>query len=323
MVAVVIPCYKVRDKILPLLHKIGQEVGRIFVIDDACPEHTGEYVSEHCTDVRVKVIIHPKNLGVGGAVKTGYREALAEGAGVVVKLDGDGQMDPALIPGLIEPLIQGKADYVKGNRFYDLHYLREMPWMRKMGNSVLSFLNKQVSGYWDIMDPANGFTAITGTALSYLPLSKIDNRFFFENDMLFRLNTIRAVVADFPMFSFYADEKSNLRISQVLLKFPLNYLGRFYKRIFYNYFLRDFNIGSLELIIGTVLSLFGIIFGIVKWSFSVISSQPATAGTVLLAALPVILGFQSLIAFLHFDLANIPRKPITQGLSGLPHQNLK
>lgn len=318
MVAVIIPCYKVKEKILPLLQQIGQEVQRIIVVDDACPEHTGDYVRENCADERVKVIFHPANLGVGGAVKTGYRIALSEGAKVVVKLDGDGQMDPTLIPGLIDPLRAGEADYAKGNRFYDLHYLREMPLIRKIGNSFISFLNKQVSGYWDIMDPANGFTAITGTTLTYLPLDKIDNRFFFENDMLFRLNTIRAVVVDFPMFSSYPDEKSNLRISQALLKFPLNYLNRFFKRIFYNYFLRDFNIGSLELVLGTVLILFGVIFGIVKWSSSIISSQPATAGTVLLAALPVIIGFQSIIAFLHFDLANIPRRPISQSLSRLP-----
>ncbi|MBN1200100.1 MAG: glycosyltransferase family 2 protein [Bacteroidales bacterium] len=323
MVAVVIPCYRVKEKILPLLQKIGPEVQQIIVVDDACPEHTGEFVRENCTDSRVKVIIHPKNLGVGGAVKTGYKVALSEGVGVVVKLDGDGQMDPSLIPGLIEPLRSGDADYTKGNRFYDLHYLREMPLIRKIGNSFISFLNKQVSGYWDIMDPANGFTAITSLALAYLPLDKIDNRFFFENDMLFRLNTIRAVVVDFPMYSSYADEESNLRIYEALLKFPLNYLGRFVKRIFYNYFLRDFNIGSLELILGTALFLFGVIFGIVKWSSSILSSHPATAGTVLLAALPVIIGFQSLIAFLHFDLANIPRKPISTSLSKLPPQNLK
>ncbi len=323
MIAIIIPCYQVKEKILPLLTKIGHDIQRIIVVDDACPEHTGDYVKKNCSDARVEVIVHPKNMGVGGAMKSGYRIALAEGATVVVKLDGDGQMDPALIPGLIEPLLSGEADYSKGNRFYDLKYLKEMPLIRKIGNSFISFLNKQVSGYWDIMDPANGFTAISGVALRNLPFDKIDNRFFFENDMLFRLNTIRAVVVDFPMFSFYSDESSNLKISQVLLRFPLKYLSRFFKRIFYNYFLRDFNIGSLELVIGMTLLTFGIIFGIIKWSESIISSHPATAGTVLVAALPIILGFQSLIAFLHFDLTNIPRKPISKALSKLYHQNLK
>ncbi len=319
MVVVIIPCFRVKEKILPLLKQIGPNVQRIIVVDDACPEHTGEFVTKNCTDPRVDVIIHEKNLGVGGAVKSGYRRAMAVGASVIVKLDGDGQMNPSLIAGLIEPLLSGEADYTKGNRFYDLDYLKEMPMLRKIGNSFLSFLNKQVSGYWDIMDPANGFTAISSAALKYLPLDKIDNRFFFENDMLFRLNTIRAVVVDFPMLSFYDDEKSNLRISSVLLKFPMKYLSRFFKRIFYNYFLRDFNIGSIELITGVFLSTFGMIFGIIKWSASIISSHPATAGTVLVAALPVILGFQSLIAFLHFDLTNIPRKPISKALDKLHH----
>ena len=311
MVAVIVPSYKVKDSILEVLSKIGAEVGKIYVVDDACPQGTGNFVKENCTDDRVEVLYNPENLGVGGAVMTGYRKALAEGCRIMVKIDGDGQMDPLLIPRFIDPIIRKEADYVKGNRFYDLSYLRKMPVMRRLGNSMVSFISKLASGYWNVMDPSNGFTVISATALKHLPLEKIDRRFFFESDMLFRLNTIRAVVQDLPMHAEYGTEKSNLRISRVLVQFPFKYMNRLTKRIFYNYFLRDFNIGTLELMMASIFLLFGFIFGGIHWISSLETLHPATAGTVLLAGLPTILGFQSLLAFLHYDLANIPQKAIT------------
>ncbi|MEI6889851.1 MAG: glycosyltransferase family 2 protein [Bacteroidales bacterium] len=311
MVAVVIPSYKVKAHILKVISGIGPEVKLIYVVDDLCPEHSGDFVKANCKDPRVKVLYNTKNQGVGGAVITGYKQAMADKAVVVVKLDGDGQMDAALIPKLIEPLRTSQADYVKGNRFYDLAFLRQMPFMRKLGNSGVSFMNKAASGYWNIMDPSNGFTAIHRNALESLPLDRIDKRFFFESDILFRLNTIRAVVAEMPMRAVYGDEKSNLKLHRVAFQFPFKYFGRMIKRIFYNYYLRDFNIGSLELILAFIFIAFGSVFGAYKWSESILTSHPATAGTVILAGLPVILGFQSLIAFLHFDVANVPVKPLS------------
>ncbi|MCX6701573.1 MAG: hypothetical protein NTV68_16905, partial [Methanomicrobiales archaeon] len=193
----------------------------------------------------------------------------------------------------------------------DLDFLRQMPFLRKLGNSGVSFMNKAASGYWNIMDPSNGFTAIHRLALESLPLDRIDTRFLFESDMLFRLNTIRAMVSEMPMRAVYGDEKSNLKVHRVAFQFPFKYLSRMFKRIFYNYYLRDFNIGSLELILAFVFIVFGVIFGTYKWSESIITSHPATAGTVILAGLPIILGFQSLFAFLHFDVANLPQRPLS------------
>jgi len=311
MIAVVIPCYRVKDQILSVVKGIGPEVGKIYVVDDACPEGSGNHVRENISDSRVEVIIHQKNMGVGGAVKTGYRKAMEDHAGIIVKLDGDGQMNPQLIRKLADPIRNKQADYVKGNRFYDLGSLRKMPGIRRFGNAILSFINKVASGYWNVMDPTNGFTAISAVVLKKIPLDKIDNRFFFEQDMLFRLNTIRAVVLDFPMNAEYDQENSNLKIRKVLFTFPFKYINRLYKRIFYSYFLRDFNVGSLELVLTFLLMGFGIIFGAIKWVHSIESSQPATAGTVILAGLPVILGFQAFLSFLHFDLTNIPHKPIS------------
>jgi glycosyltransferase involved in cell wall biosynthesis len=287
-------------------------VAKVYVVDDACPQGTGNFVKENCMDDRVEVLFNPKNLGVGGAVITGYRKALEDGCRIMVKIDGDGQMEPSLILRFIDPIQKKEADYVKGNRFYDLGFLRTMPGIRRFGNSMVSFISKLASGYWNIMDPANGYTAISATALKYLPLDKIDRRFFFESDMLFRLNTIRAVVKDLPLPAEYGDEKSNVRIYKILFKFPFKYLNRLFKRIFYTYFLRDFNIGSLELVIAFLFLTFGFIFGGIHWIKSIETLHPATAGTVFLAGLPIILGFQSFLAFLHYDVANIPQKVITE-----------
>jgi len=267
------------------------------------------YVQQNCRDSRIEVLFHDKNLGVGGAVKTGYRKALADQCEIVVKIDGDGQMDPSLIPHLIHPILIGEADYVKGNRFFSLSSLSKMPGIRVFGNSMLSIINKFVNGYWNLMDPTNGFTAIHKTALGMLELDKIANTYFFESDMLFRLGTIRAVVNDLPMNAIYENEKSGLSISKVLFQFPPKYINRYFKRIFYNYFLRDFNAGTIELIVGSMFFTFGLIEGLYHWLQSV-ESNIAASGTVMLAALPTILGFQLLISGLQYDIRNLPVKPL-------------
>jgi glycosyltransferase involved in cell wall biosynthesis len=309
-VAVVVPCYRETDKIMDVLGRIGPEVGRVFVVDDACPDGTGRLVRERCRDPRVEVIVHDVNRGVGGATITGYRRALQSGAGIVVKLDGDGQMAPELIPALIRPLVAGRADYAKGNRFHDLDGLSAMPLVRLIGNLALSFASKFSSGYWNLFDPTNGFTAIRAEVARALPLDKISPSYFFESDMLFRLYLLRAVIADVPMRASYGSERSHLRVSRVIGEFARKHCRNAFLRIFYTYGLRDFSVASVELAAGMLLLTFGLGFGTWRWAVSVASGVPATAGTVFVAALPVILGFQLLLAFLHFDVDNVPSRPI-------------
>lgn len=321
-VAVVIPCFRVRAQILSVIERIGDDVKSIFVVDDQCPEKSGDLVEQSCRDPRVKVVRNPVNLGVGGAVMNGYRAALEAGADVVVKVDGDGQMDPALLPLFVAPIVEGKADYAKGNRFFSPEDLRGMPFVRLFGNSGLSFVSKLASGYWDIMDPTNGYTAIHREALRMLPLDKIDNRYFFESDMLFRLSTVRAVVRDVPMSARYADETSSLRVGKVLFEFPPKYAARILKRIFYSYFLREFNVGTVQLIFGALLFLFGLTYGLYHWIEALTHTAPTPTGVIMLAALPTILGFQLLLAWLSFDVTNVPRTPVQElhpaGLERVP-----
>jgi glycosyltransferase involved in cell wall biosynthesis len=295
------------------LSEIGKEVSYIFVVDDACPYGSGKLVQEKVSDSRVKVIFHEENLGVGGAMITGYKAALETDANIIVKLDGDGQMDPALIGELIAPIINGRADYTKGDRLDSLTGLWQMPSIRLIGNAGLSLLTKISTGYWNITDPTNGYTAIHKDVLKVLPLGMLSKRFFFESDMLFRLSLYRAVVWDVPMQARYGTEKSNLSIIKTLWEFPWNHFKNFHKRLFYNYYLRDVSAASIELPLGFVLWWFGLIFGIASYNQSMDTGVAATTGTVMISVVPLILGFQLLLAFVSHDVSAVPTRPRHKG----------
>lgn len=311
MLAVVIPCFRVRDHILSVLERIGPEVGRIYVVDDACPEQSGKFVADNIRDPRVTVIHNDTNLGVGGATMTGMTQAVKDGASVVIKIDGDGQMDPSLIPSFASVILSREADYAKGNRFFEPEGLSGMPLSRLIGNAGLSFLSKISSGYWHNFDPTNGFIAIHGRLIELLPLEKISKRYFFESDLLFRLNLLNARVVDIPMFAHYADEISGMKPYREIPRFTAAHLRNFLKRIFYSYFIRNFSIASIELVLGTLLFLFGIVFGLANWG----TQEPATAGTVMIAAIAIILGSQLLLAFLNYDIQSVPRSALHPRLS--------
>jgi glycosyltransferase involved in cell wall biosynthesis len=278
------------------------------VVDDNCPNKIGRYIESVCEDPRVQVIYNERNLGVGGAVKNGYRHALDQGAEVVIKFDGDGQMLGSEIPLLIKPIMEKKADYTKGNRFFTLESLKSMPKVRLLGNFVLSILNKVSTGYWNIFDSNNGFTAISKQALSSLDLEKISNSYFFESDMLFRLYCNRAVVIDVPMTSIYGDEKSNLSVSKVTLEFLYKHFRNSFKRFFYTYILRDASVASLELPLGLCLLSFGMANSFVSLVQSSTSGVPNNPGTVMLSGLAILTGIQFVLAFISHDVSNVPTK---------------
>ena len=307
--AVVIPSYKVTNHILEVLAGIGPEVEKIYVIDDACPENSGEFVTKHNKDKRVQVIRHEVNLGVGGAVVTGYKAALKDQMDVVVKVDGDGQMNPALISSIARPVLEGNADYAKGNRFDSLENLFAMPKIRIFGNAVLSLWSKLSSGYWSVTDPTNGYTAIHRKALEAISLDKLRKSYFFESDLLFRLSIVNAVVMDVPMVSVYGEEKSHLRIRKVLLEFPWRHTVNLLKRVFYKYYLREWSVASFELPLGFGLTIFGAWFGLARYFEASSIGQATTAGQVTLSAVALILGVQLLLSFLSYDVQSEPRVP--------------
>jgi len=306
-VDVVIPSYKVDRSIREVIAQIPDFVTHVIVVDDACPHSSGE-VAQALNDKRVHVVFHETNQGVGGATISGYRKALELGTDIVIKIDGDGQMDCAYMPALIRPILEGKADYAKGNRFIDFNALAAMPKIRLMGNSALSFLVKAASGYWNIMDPTNGYTAISREALVRLPLDKIDRRYFFESSMLIYLNIENIAVKDVSIPARYGDEKSSLSISHTLASFPKKLFKGMLKRIWLKYFIFDFNMASLYMLTGFPLLLFGVVFGSYRWIVGTIENELNPVGTVMLAVLPIILGTQFLLQAIQIDMSNIPKK---------------
>ncbi len=298
-----------KNHILGVISLIGPQVERIYVVDDACPQKSGDLVQSNCKDKRVVVLRHATNQGVGGAVITGYRAALADGMDVIVKVDGDGQMNPALIETIARPVLNGEADYAKGNRFDSLENLFSMPKIRIFGNAVLSLWSKLSSGYWSITDPTNGFTAIHRKALSAIHLDKLRKTYFFESDLLFRLSISNAVVVDVPMEAVYGDEKSNLKIRKVLVEFPWRHTVNLWKRIFYKYYLREWSVASFELPLGVGFTVFGVWFGLARYFEAAEAGRATTAGQVTLSAVALILGVQLLLSFLSYDVQSEPRVP--------------
>jgi hypothetical protein len=241
---------------------------------------------------------------------TGYRAAFEDGVDVIVKIDGDGQMDPALIPRMVYPVISGEADYTKGDRFYKAEYLSQMPVIRKIGNAFLSFMNKFSSGYWHIFDPTNGYTAIDASVAKEIPFEKVSKRYFFESDILFHLGLLRAVVRDVPIKAVYQGEVSSLKIEKILFEFITGHIHHFIIRVIYNYFVRNFTLGSIELVFALLFILLGLIIGGVHWTTSITTGVTASPGTVMLSALPIMIGFQLVLAFFSEDISVVPKIPV-------------
>jgi len=304
LVAVVIPAFKVSGHIVKVVESIGPEVSKIIVVDDACPDQSGNLLQKMIFEPRLEVIYHSVNTGVGGAVKTGYKRAIELGYEVIVKIDGDGQMDSSKITELIIPILTNQADYTKGNRFFEIEAVQKMPKIRILGNLVLTFITKFSTGLWHIFDPNNGFTAIRSTMLKKLNLDKVDNRYFFESDMLFRLSLLQARVSDVPLPALYGEEKSNLKIKQVLFEFPLKHGRNYMKRIAYTYYLREFNLASIELPVGLFLTGFGLILGGYSWIHGIITATPTETGRLVLIAMSFLAGLQLVLAFLSYDTNN-------------------
>ena len=314
-IAAVIPAYRVEREIEAVLASLPDFIRHIIVVDDASPDRTAELVEQASRrDGRVLLIRHEKNRGVGGAMVTGFRKALELGAQIVVKMDGDGQMDARHLSSLLVPLVRGQADYTKGNRFRDFAALRKMPLIRRLGNMGLGFLTKAATGYWNVFDPTNGYVAIRAEALAQLPLERVDNTYFFETSMLGNLYLLGAVVRELPMPAQYRDEVSSLLIHRVLLEFPLKLFAAFLRRMWLKNFIYDFTMVSVYLLTGLPLLAFGLLFGAVKWIEYARRNVPAPTGTVMLPTLSVLLGIQILLSAIEFDLGAVPKEPLSAPL---------
>ncbi len=314
-IAAVVPAYRVEREIESVLCDLPAYLRCVIVVDDASPDRTAALVEAMSQrDPRIVLIRHERNQGVGGAMVSGFRKALELGAQIVVKIDGDGQMDLSRLPDILTPLILGKADYTKGNRFRDFAALRQMPLIRRIGNMGLAFLTKAATGYWNLFDPTNGFLAVRSEALAQLPLDQIDKTYFFETSMLANLYLLGAVVQDIPMPARYRGEVSSLLIHRVFFEFPPKLLKTLVRRALLKNFIYDFSMVTVYLLVGLPLFLFGLIFGSIKWIHYASLDIPAPTGTVILPTLCVLLGIQFLLSAVESDLRSVPQQPLSSPL---------
>lgn len=313
-IAIVIPCYRVRDKIVDVVDSVLAVADFVIAVDDCCPEKSGEFLQKVHTEPKLKIVFHERNQGVGGAMITGFKTALDLGADIVVKMDGDGQMEAKHMPRLIAPLVARKADFAKGNRFYDLRALRAMPFVRRFGNFGLTLLSKAASGFWHLSDPTNGYFAVRANALRLLNFHLLAPRYFFEISLLIQLNVVRAIAIDVPIPAKYADENSSLSPMRALVTFPSKLAGGLLHRIWWRYFIYDINIVTVFLITGAFLFFGGGAFGLWRWSHNWMYGHEQSAGTVAFAMLPMILGFQMLLQAVVLDMMDKPDAPISDVL---------
>ncbi|MBP5546378.1 MAG: glycosyltransferase family 2 protein [Bacteroidales bacterium] len=301
-IAVAIPCYKVEQHLQQVVAGLPDFVDSILLVDDCSPDGTPQLVDKlAASDPRIIALHHKENLGVGGSMRTAFSKVLETDIDVVVKLDGDGQMDSRYISPLVEALTH--AEFAKGNRLFDRTMLRRMPALRRLGNMGIGFMVKASSGYWNVSDPVNGFFAIRTSTLKHMELERLSQRFFFESSMLIELHYTGARIKEVSMPAIYGDEKSNLSIGKTLFSFPPRLFVAWLRRIHLSYFVFDFNICSLYLLIGLPSFLFGLIFGICEWIHYASINSPSPTGTIMVAVLTFILGFQMLLAAAQYDVS--------------------
>lgn len=302
-IAVIIPCYKVAQKIDEVLASLPSFIDYIITVDDCSPDTTGQLLDKAAlSDTRMRVIHHPKNQGVGAAMCSGFRKAMECCADIVIKLDGDGQMDVSYMEKMVQVLSASSCDFVKGNRFHNRLHIKNMPAIRRIGNMGMGFLIKMASGYWNISDPTNGYFGIRGETLRKLSLDRLSPRFFFESSLIIELYYAGARIKDMAMPAIYGDEKSNLSVWKTLFSFPGKITKALLRRIYLRYFICDFNINSLYILFGGPLFLFGLVFGLCKWIHYASLHLPAPTGTIMIAVLCIVLGFQMILASIQYDI---------------------
>lgn len=309
-VCCVIPTYRGSASIVGVVESALACVSEVIVVDDGCPEKSGSLVkAAYPNDPRVTVVERASNGGVGAAMKTGIGVALEHGADIIVKLDADAQMDPAFIP-VIEDLFARDTSlaFIKGNRFFDASVVKRMPKARFFGNAILSLLTKAASGYWNLLDPTNGYTAFRAGALRMMPWENFADTYFFEISVLCELGLERFHILELEMPTIYNEAvPSSLNIGRVILEFPRKLAKLTLRRLLLQYLVFDVNLGTLYFFTGFVLTLFGFVFGAAQWINGFITHLPKPIGTVMLAVLPFMMGFQLLLSALMYDVQVSPK----------------
>jgi glycosyltransferase involved in cell wall biosynthesis len=300
-VAVVIPAYNEEQLIAPTVSGVPEFVDRIYVVDDRSKDGTVASVRD-LNDPRVELIEHERNEGVGGAIISGYRRALAERMDVTAVMAADNQMDPGDLEALVAPVARGEVDYAKANRLFTGQAWQLIPHYRYLGNAVLSLLTKIASGYWHIADSQSGYTAVGLPMLELLDLDRIYRRYGFPNDMLVHLNVWNARVRDFPSRPIYGvGERSGIKLRRVVPAISWLLAKGFFWRMLQKYVIRDFHPLVFFYLLGFMMTVIGLALGIAETVLRVMGNQVSVA-TVVLVALLLIFGSQFTLFAMWFDM---------------------
>jgi glycosyltransferase involved in cell wall biosynthesis len=299
-ITAVVPAYNEQKLIAKTIATMPDFVDRIIVVDDMSTDSTVA-MAESVGDPRVVIVQHERNKGVGGAILTGHKSALELGGDIDVVMAGDAQMDPDYLPSLLDPIVEEGYGFTKANRFFSRDSFRGMPAHRVMGNIVLSFLTKMASGYWQLFDPQNGYTAIRHDVLRRLALDRIAPGYQFENDLLINLSILRVRARDVPIPAVYGDEVSTIRLARVIPQISSLLFVGFWKRVLLKYVLWSFSPIALLLFTGFFLVLWGVAWGV----FAVVNalqSHSPSAATSLLSVAPLMTGIYLLVQALILDI---------------------
>ena len=299
-VAVVVPAHNEERLIGRVIETMPDFVDHILVVDDASTDDTAR-AAKSAADPRTEVISLVENQGVGGAILTGHDRALTLGADVSVVMAGDAQMDPHFLATLLDPICDGDALFTKANRFYGMGSFDGMPRHRVLGNVVFSFLTKAASGYWNLFDPQNGYTAIHRSALARLPMKRIARRYEFENDLLIHLNILRVPARDVPVPAVYGDEISGMKLTRVAPRILNQLMRGFWRRIIWKYVVQSFSAVALMFFSGLGLAALGCAVGVFVLA-NTLGPATASAGTVVLSVAPLLSGFHLLIFAMFLDI---------------------
>jgi len=303
-IGVVVPAYNEERLIEETVFSMPKFVDKIIVVEDRSTDNTFRILMELKEKLRGRLIIirHNVNRGVGAAIIRGYEECLNQGIDIAVVMAGDAQMDPGDLPALIKPIANEKADYVKGNRLLTGQVKTIMPNLRYFGNSLLTILTKIASGYWNVMDPQCGYTAISKDILKKIPLRKIYQRYGFPNDILTKLNVYNARVVDVLVKPVYGREISGIKLRSYIPKVSYLLLKCFLWRLREKYLIRDFHPLFLFYTFGFGATFFGSLLALYILYLRLFRGNIASVASIILCALLLTVGFQTTFFAMWFDM---------------------
>ena len=303
-IAVVVPAYNEERHIADTVNGVPPFVDYIVVVDDKSLDGTAEVVLG-LDDDRIDFIRHETNTGVGGAISTGHLRALDLGSQVNVVLAGDDQMDPAELPKLLAPIIEDGYGFTKGNRLYSRTSAQGMSAFRIAANMFLTFVNKASSGYWNLVDPQNGYTAVTREALELIPLDRVSQRYEFENDLLIWLNIADVRAKDVSIPARYHSEVSSIRLHRDVPRMLWLLFRGFWRRMWLKYTIWSFSPVALLFFLGIMTLGVGLVAGIWTTVIALQGTSPS-AGTTVLSVVPFFCGFVLLVQALVLDIQASP-----------------